>query len=89
MDDYPTVLCIGGKWRVNVPEELRQALGEDADFGSLSEIFDVRGREQKGHHLRYEAFILETLERLQKQGRRFGSVIIEPVVLGAGGMALV
>ncbi|KAL6831802.1 pyridoxal phosphate-dependent transferase [Trichoderma camerunense] len=87
--DYPTVLCVGGKWRVNVPEELRQALGEDADFGSLSEIFDVRGREEKGHHLRYEAFIRETLERLQKQGRRFGSVIIEPVVLGAGGMALV
>lgn len=87
--DYPTVLCVDGKWRVNVPEELKQALGEDADFGSLSDIFDVDGREQKGHHLRYEAFIRETLERLQKQGRRFGSVIIEPVVLGAGGMALV
>ncbi|PON26522.1 hypothetical protein TGAM01_v204532 [Trichoderma gamsii] len=87
--DYPTVLCIGGKWRVNVPEELRQALGEDADFGSLSEIFNVQGREQKGHHIRYEAFIRESLERLVKQGRRFGSVIIEPVVLGAGGMALV
>ncbi|KAM0512913.1 hypothetical protein ACHAPE_008416 [Trichoderma viride] len=87
--DYPTVLCIDGKWRVNVPEELRQALGEDADFGSLSDIFDVQGREQKGHHVRYEAFIRESLERLVKQGRRFGSVIIEPVVLGAGGMALV
>ncbi|KAL7898913.1 pyridoxal phosphate-dependent transferase [Trichoderma sp. TUCIM 5745] len=87
--DYPTVLCIDGKWRVNVPEELRQALGEDADFGSLSEIFDVQGREQKGHHVRYEAFLRESLERLVKQGRRFGSVIIEPVVLGAGGMALV
>ncbi|PTB63121.1 PLP-dependent transferase [Trichoderma citrinoviride] len=87
--DYPTVLCVDGKWRVNVPQELREALGEDADFGSLSDIFDVQGREQKGHHLRYEAFIRETLERLQKQGRRFGSVIIEPVVLGAGGMALV
>lgn len=87
--DYPTVLCIDGKWRVNVPEELRQALGEDADFSSLSEIFDVQGREQKGHHVRYEAFIRESLERLVKQGRRFGSVIIEPVVLGAGGMALV
>ncbi|KAL6862212.1 PLP-dependent transferase [Trichoderma novae-zelandiae] len=87
--DYPTVLCVDGKWRVNVPQGLREALGEDADFGSLSDIFDVQGREQKGHHLRYEAFIRETLERLQKQGRRFGSVIIEPVVLGAGGMALV
>ncbi|KAK6450175.1 adenosylmethionine-8-amino-7-oxononanoate aminotransferase [Trichoderma asperellum] len=87
--DYPTVLCINGKWRVNVPEELRQALGEDADFGSLSDIFDVQGREQKGHHVRYEAFIRESLEKLIKQGHRFGSVIIEPVVLGAGGMALV
>lgn len=87
--DYPTVLCINGKWRVNVPEELRQALGEDADFGSLSDIFDVQGREKKGHHVRYEAFIRESLEKLIKQGHRFGSVIIEPVVLGAGGMALV
>jgi dethiobiotin synthetase/adenosylmethionine--8-amino-7-oxononanoate aminotransferase len=87
--DYPTILCIDGKWRVNVPEDLRKALGEDADFGSLSEIFDVHGREQKGHHVRYETFIRDTLERLHKQGRRFGSVIIEPVVLGAGGMALV
>ncbi|KAH6603810.1 hypothetical protein Trco_007256 [Trichoderma cornu-damae] len=87
--DYPTVLCVDGKWRVNVPAELRQALGgEAAEFGSPSEIFDVRGREQKGHHVRYEAFLREALERLRHQGRRFGSVIIEPVVLGAGGMAL-
>lgn len=37
----------------------------------------------------YEQFIRTTLESLAAEGRKFGALMLEPVVLGAGGMMLV
>ncbi|KAK5989372.1 Bifunctional dethiobiotin synthetase/adenosylmethionine-8-amino-7-oxononanoate aminotransferase [Cladobotryum mycophilum] len=86
--DYPVVMCVDGVWQVRVPDDLREDLGTDSGFGSLRDIFDIQGREQRGDHIIYEKFITKTLEGLQAQGRRFGSLILEPVILGAGGMQL-
>lgn len=85
--DYPTVLCVDGSWTVSVPDELHS--GNSRTFTSLNDIFDMEGRESRGEHLVYEEFVKRTLRHLTQQGRRFGALIIEPVVLGAGGMALV
>ncbi|PNY27695.1 Bifunctional dethiobiotin synthetase/7,8-diamino-pelargonic acid aminotransferase, mitochondrial [Tolypocladium capitatum] len=87
--DYPTVLCSDGKWSVAVGEGLAEHLGRGAGYPSLHDIFDVEARERRGEHRRYEAYVTETLTRLRQQGRRFGALILEPVVLGAGGMELV
>lgn len=87
--DYPTVLCSNGQWGVKVPEEMKPVLGEGAAYKSLDTIFDFAAREKNGEHLPYEKYIKEELQRLKDQGRRFGSLILEPVVLGAGGMSLV
>ena len=87
--DYPTVLCKDGKWSVTVNEGLTEDIGSGSGYGSLHDIFDVEAREQRGEHQRYEAYIKATLTRLQQQGRKFGSLILEPIVLGAGGMELV
>lgn len=87
--DYPTVRCSEGKWFVDVPENLKGDLGEAASFASLPEIFDVEAREKNGEGKMYERFIEKTLEKLQEQGRKFGALMLEPIILGAGGMLFV
>ncbi|KAK2045228.1 dethiobiotin synthase [Colletotrichum somersetense] len=86
--DYPSVVCKDGRWRIRVPEALRGVLGGGREFGALSEVFDVVGREEAGQARPYEKHITETLRRLRDQGRKFGALVMEPVVLGAGGMIM-
>ncbi|KAK2008349.1 dethiobiotin synthase [Colletotrichum eremochloae] len=89
--DYPSVVCKDGRWHVRVPEALRGDLGgDDRAFGALSEVFDVVGREEapRQEARLYEKYIIKTLRRLRDQGRKFGALVMEPVVLGAGGMIM-
>lgn len=85
--DFPKVMMREGRWVVEVPKDLEEELGEGMEFGTLSEIFDLGKRKGQEAGKRYEKYIHNTLERLiKKEGRRFGAVMMEPVVLGAGGM---
>ncbi|EEA26644.1 hypothetical protein EYB25_002321 [Talaromyces marneffei] len=85
--DYPTVGMKGARWHVTVPQVLIQELGEGEDFNSLNEVFDLDGRLRSLAGKRYTRFIKETLNRLvHKEGFKFGALIMEPVILGAGGM---
>jgi dethiobiotin synthetase/adenosylmethionine--8-amino-7-oxononanoate aminotransferase len=88
---YPVVEYRRGEWVVEVPEEMRHLCGgrERFRYSSLSAVFDVVTREQGQQGRIYEQFITATLERLAAQGRKFGALMLEPVVLGAGGMLLV
>ncbi|KAF6838951.1 bifunctional dethiobiotin synthetase adenosylmethionine-8-amino-7-oxononanoate aminotransferase [Colletotrichum plurivorum] len=86
--DYPSVMCKNGEWEVQVPSALRDDLGSGSKFGTLSEVFDVDGREQAREHEAYEKYILKVLTRLRDQGRKFGALVMEPVILGAGGMIM-
>lgn len=87
--DYPTVNCTEGKWVVDVPEGLKTELGSGEEFTSVADVFNVEAREQHDSCRKYEAYIEKTLETLQKQGRKFGALMMEPVILGAGGMIFV
>ncbi|KAF1810370.1 PLP-dependent transferase [Eremomyces bilateralis CBS 781.70] len=83
--DYPTVGMKDGKWRVEVPDSLKAELGEGMVADELAGVFDLEARQDD--RKRYEAFILETLKtEIQEKGKRFGALIMEPVILGAGGM---
>lgn len=84
--DYPVVRCTGGKWVVEVPESLRDDLGDGSEISSLSGVFDLEGRATNGEVKKYERYIESVLKRLQEQGRKFGALMMEPVILGAGGM---
>lgn len=85
--DFPVVKMVKGQWKVEIPGELREALGEDADFGSLSAVFNLDVRKNSRLAEKYKAYIKDTLEDLVlRQGRKFGALIIEPIILGAGGM---
>lgn len=67
--------------------------GGRTEFGSLSEVYDVERRIEEGDALvevyrrRIER---EVGQRLAKgDGMRFGTLVLEPVVMGAGGMIFV
>ncbi|KXX79360.1 Bifunctional dethiobiotin synthetase/7,8-diamino-pelargonic acid aminotransferase, mitochondrial [Madurella mycetomatis] len=86
--EYPTVQCVNGKWTVEIPPAMGVAEPKDLEYPSLSDIFDSDSREPELRTL-YERYIADTLDNPDSRGRRFGALIIEPIVLGAGGMVLV
>lgn len=75
------------QWHVSIPDMLVQELGEGEHFESLNDVFDLDKRLQSSTGQRYMKFIKETLDKLvNKYGFKFGALIMEPVLLGAGGM---
>ncbi|KAK8182085.1 onanonoxo-7-onima-8-eninoihtemlysoneda [Phyllosticta capitalensis] len=86
---YPTVSCVDGRWTVAVPPALQQHFGADKPFRSLADIMDLERREAGREYEQYRVFITQTLKKLRDEGRRFGALLLEPVVLGAGGMIFV
>ncbi|CAK3968817.1 Bifunctional dethiobiotin synthetase 7,8-diamino-pelargonic acid aminotransferase, mitochondrial [Lecanosticta acicola] len=80
--DFPTVKMRQGQWLVEPFEG--SPLGTK-HFGSLSEVFnfDDRARDYNA----YKSYLHETLDRVVTQsGASLGALIIEPILLGAGGM---
>ncbi|EUC45317.1 hypothetical protein COCMIDRAFT_95822 [Bipolaris oryzae ATCC 44560] len=85
--DFPTFKLKNGQWIVEPPENMEAELGPTQCFETQDAIFDLAAR---GRSERYEAYIEKTLDELvKKQGRKFGALVMEPVVLGAGGMLFV
>ncbi|OJD16263.1 dethiobiotin synthase [Emergomyces pasteurianus Ep9510] len=85
--DFPTVKMVRGNWIVEIPAELKKSLGANAEFPTLQSIFDLAQREKSETGRRYKTYIKKSLEKLVRQdGRKFGALIMEPVILGAGGM---
>jgi len=79
--DFPTIGMRNGIWSITMPQ------GEVVHLrNGLEESFDIEGRKNSELEKRYRKEILLTLKKLKRQGRRFGALMIEPIVLGAGGM---
>ncbi|KAB8260870.1 pyridoxal phosphate-dependent transferase [Aspergillus pseudonomiae] len=85
--DFPQVKMSQGMWKVEIPENLRESLGSGFEFSSLDDIFDMEERLQSAAGKRYTEYIRNTIQDLvQHEGMKFGSLIMEPIILGAGGM---
>ena len=85
--DYPTFKLKKGQWVVEPPAGMESELGPTQHFEKQGDIFDLAARSHPHH---YEAYIEKTLDDLVKrQGRKFGALVMEPVILGAGGMIFV
>jgi bifunctional dethiobiotin synthetase / adenosylmethionine---8-amino-7-oxononanoate aminotransferase len=85
--DPPSLKMRNGVWELCVPNEMG---GKGAKFQNLGQVFDFGSRTQLGHKKAYEWFITSTLERLTKdEGYKFGALICEPILMGAGGMIFV
>lgn len=85
--DFPLVKMVDGQWKVEVPAELQEDLGPDAEFSSLGSVFDLNSRLDSNACQRYRKYIHRTIKNLvETHGMKFGALILEPVILGAGGM---
>ncbi|GAO49904.1 PLP-dependent transferase [Saitoella complicata NRRL Y-17804] len=80
----PTVILRKGVW------EVRQPSGEVETFEGLEGVMDV---EKRVGGKMYEMYCRRVKGELEKviigDGRRFGAMIVEPIILGAGGMVFV
>jgi len=88
--DPPQILMRKGQWEIALPSEMfpDESSGNIRKFSSLDSIFDFESRPEDASL--YKSHISRTLTHLtQTQRRRFGALILEPVVMGAGGMIFV
>ncbi|RMD44345.1 hypothetical protein DV735_g816, partial [Chaetothyriales sp. CBS 134920] len=97
--DPPQVLLKDGQWTITLPDSFSSShdtspsgsgsgSGRTLTFPSLASIFDYTSRPE--HAALYKSYITSTLHRLvHEQHRRFGALMIEPIVMGAGGMIFV
>ncbi|CAE6349399.1 unnamed protein product [Rhizoctonia solani] len=84
--DPPTVGVHDGVAQITIPN------GSGArthKFPSIAAIYDVNSRLNTPLANAYRKEIREKLEHLTQSGRAFGALVIEPIVLGAGGMLFV
>ncbi|KAF2493827.1 onanonoxo-7-onima-8-eninoihtemlysoneda [Lophium mytilinum] len=84
--DYPQVKLKKGKWTVEAPAGMEDDFGSPQHYESLQEVFNLDERDSSV----YERYIIKVLKQLiQDEGRKFGALVMEPVLLGAGGMIMV
>ena len=82
--DFPQVRLREGQWIVEPPKSMRKAVGKTRTFNSLEEVFDLEAR--RADWGRYRSYLDAELWHLRQQGHKFGALVMEPVILGAGGM---
>ena len=87
--DPPSILMKDGQWHITIPFSMSPRDGHSTlSFPTLWSIFEFSARGQDAAF--YKSFITKTLQQLcHTEARRFGALILEPLVMGAGGMVFV
>ena len=65
--------------------EEEEEFGPSKSYASLADIFDLENRDSS----LYRRYFTAQLESLAAQGVKLGALMMEPVLLGAGGMLFV
>ncbi|KAK5114294.1 hypothetical protein LTR62_002545 [Meristemomyces frigidus] len=81
--DFPTVKMSKGRWRVE-PAGSEVAHAEAKTFERLDDIFDFESRQDDARA--YGQYLDKHLAELSQRRVKFGALILEPIILGAGGM---
>ena len=88
--DPPTVGIRTGRVQVTLPQTMLAHGDATTQFDSVSALYDVENRLQSPLADQYRQSIHESLSRIQRPGRpRPAALVIEPLVMGAGGMVFV
>ena len=88
----PTVHLRAGRVHIEVADEGRDwpASGALAQLDTIDEVYDVEARLTTPLAAHYRRVVHAVLERLVvEERRRFGALVLEPLVMGAGGMIFV
>jgi dethiobiotin synthetase/adenosylmethionine--8-amino-7-oxononanoate aminotransferase len=91
--DPPTVGFSDGAFRVKIPESLREELGiSEVSFTDLQQVYSTASRKYGDLASRYQDYFLRLLKRFnvgEEGTSQLGAVVLEPLVMGAGGMIFV
>lgn len=87
--DPPTIGVHDGAVQITLPSTLKESSSGSNSLPSISAAYDISARLQTPLAKAYQKHIQEELKRLASNGRAFGALMIEPLVLGAGGMLFV
>ncbi|KAG8969037.1 hypothetical protein FRC03_004711 [Tulasnella sp. 419] len=87
--DVPTVGVRGGRVVVSTEALGLRETAKAEEFDSISQVYDIRRRLQQPLAQEYRRYIQSTLEQQVAQGHAFGALVIEPLLMGAGGMIFV
>lgn len=87
--DSPRVCMDNGKWKIQLPAESEVDPDLVPEYDTLDDVFDLKERRNTLLAWAYGNTIRSTLHQHVNNGRaKLGALILEPVVLGAGGMLL-
>ena len=88
--DYPQVQLRAGKWVITSIADLEQSLKSMKEvsrgFDVPADLFDFPSR--SAMRTVYEKYITAKIEEEVAQGTKFGALMMEPILLGAGGMVM-
>ncbi|PNS21340.1 Ornithine aminotransferase car2 [Sphaceloma murrayae] len=85
--DFPRISLKDGRWASAPPPGTEDIYGSVAHFKTLHDVFDLNAR--KDDIDRYVSILDKIFGHLVARGHKLGALIMEPVILGAGGMLLV
>ena len=84
----PTVDFVNGKVVINVPASA-SGKAHTSVAKSLSWVYDVEDRLHTPLARAYAQYVRRALDKIEATGQKIGALIIEPLILGAGGMVFV
>lgn len=84
----PSVGVKRGQVQVRLPSEI-QSGKRVFQYVSLGHVYSIDQRDDKELKQIYETYIRNELQDLRKKKRHVGALLMEPVVMGAGGMVFV
>jgi dethiobiotin synthetase/adenosylmethionine--8-amino-7-oxononanoate aminotransferase len=88
--DPPSVGIADGRPGITLAPALKNLVGEKVILSpSLSWIYDVEARLESSLAESYRIYIQTTLQQLEDKGQKLGALVLEPLVMGAGGMVFV